>query len=263
GLARKIDVDRISVSISNIEAQRQQLRNTIKQAGNQVKFLVGVPIQSAINIPDVVLKDIHPEATDQTDSLLLDERTEIMVLKKQTELLAYQKKSIEAQYYPTLGLAGNYNYQGLGNDFPIFKGASSGVNWFDFASVGLNLKIPIFKGGSTKAKIRQADVEIRKAKEDLDKTSLSLNMEFENAKSQLSSSIIILNNQKENADLAKEVFDNTQNNYNNGLATLTDLLDSESSLTEAQNNYSTALLDYKIAEIQLLKSKGKLKTLIN
>ncbi|RYF37419.1 MAG: TolC family protein, partial [Chitinophagaceae bacterium] len=85
GLARKIDVDRISVSISNIEAQRQQLRNTIKQAENQVKFLVGFPIQSAITIPDVVLKDIHPEVTDQTDSLILDERTEVMVLKKQTD----------------------------------------------------------------------------------------------------------------------------------------------------------------------------------
>jgi outer membrane protein TolC len=72
-----------------------------------------------------------------------------------------------------------------------------------------------------------------------------------------------LNNQKANAELAQEVFANTQNNYNNGLATLTDLLDAESSLNQAQNNYSTALLDYKIAEVQLLKSKGELKTLIN
>ncbi|RYF98067.1 MAG: TolC family protein, partial [Chitinophagaceae bacterium] len=91
----------------------------------------------------------------------------------------------------------------------------------------------------------------------------SLNLEFENAKAQLSSSLIILNNQKANEQLAQDVFSNTRNNYDNGLANLTDLLDAESSLTQAQNNYSTALLDYKIAEIQLLKSKGELKTLIN
>ena len=62
--------------------------------------------------------------------------------------------------------------------------------------------------------------------------------------------------------LAQEVFFNTQNNYNNGLAPLTDLLSAENSLTEAQNNYSSALLDYKVAEIQLLKAQGSLTTLL-
>jgi outer membrane protein TolC len=47
------------------------------------------------------------------------------------------------------------------------------------------------------------------------------------------------------------------------LASLTDLLDAENALVEAQNNYTTAILDYKLAEIQLIKSKGELKTLIN
>ena len=61
----------------------------------------------------------------------------------------------------------------------------------------------------------------------------------------------------------QEVYDNTQNNYINGLASLTDLLDSENSLVEAQNNYNTALLDYKLAEIQLIKSRGELKSLTN
>jgi outer membrane protein TolC len=43
---------------------------------------------------------------------------------------------------------------------------------------------------------------------------------------------------------------------------LTDLLDAENAFTEAQNNYTAAVLDYKLAEIQLIKSK-ELKTLIN
>jgi outer membrane protein TolC len=50
--------------------------------------------------------------------------------------------------------------------------------------------------------------------------------------------------------------------YLQGL-TLTDLLDAENAFTEAQNNYTAAVLDYKLAEIQLIKSKGELKTLIN
>jgi outer membrane protein TolC len=57
------------------------------------------------------------------------------------------------------------------------------------------------------------------------------------------------------------VLNNTKNNYVNGLATLTDLLDAENALINAQNNYITAMLEYKMAEIQIIKSKGELKLL--
>lgn len=63
--------------------------------------------------------------------------------------------------------------------------------------------------------------------------------------------------------MAQEVLDNTQNNYANGLATLTDLLEAENALTDAKNNYSQALLEYKIAEIEMIKSKGELRSLTN
>jgi outer membrane protein len=44
---------------------------------------------------------------------------------------------------------------------------------------------------------------------------------------------------------------------------LTELLDAENAYADAQNNLNTALLNYKVAEVQLIKSNGKLKTLIN
>jgi outer membrane protein TolC len=50
---------------------------------------------------------------------------------------------------------------------------------------------------------------------------------------------------------------NTKKIITQGLA-LTDLLDAENAFTEAQNNYTFAILDYKLAEIQLIKSKGEL-----
>jgi outer membrane protein TolC len=54
--------------------------------------------------------------------------------------------------------------------------------------------------------------------------------------------------------LAQEVLTNTNNNYIQGLASLTDLLEAERTCC-AQNNYTTALLDYKLAEIQVIKAK--------
>lgn len=77
----------------------------------------------------------------------------------------------------------------------------------------------------------------------------------------MNNSLITLNTQKENVNLAKEVLSNVENNYKFGLASLTDLLDAETSFADSQNSYTNALLDYKIAEVKLIKAKGELKSL--
>ncbi len=263
GLGKQIDVDRIAVNLANLESDRTQLLNTVLLMENQLKYVMGMDISQDIVLPLAELDKINPTAVESQGKLDLNTRVEYQTLKKQEELLTYQKQSFKAEYYPSLSLSGNYNYQGLGQQFPVFKGPASGVNWFDYSSIGASLKIPIFNGGATRSRIRQADISIQKLQEDISKTSLALNLAFENAKIQINNSIIILNNQRRNVELAKKVYNNTLNNYNQGLSYLTDLLQSENAVTESQNNYSSALLDYKLSEIQLIKAEGKLKTLLN
>ena len=260
GLAKKIDLDRILVKISNINTQRQQVLNAVQIQENALKFYMGMPIETQIEIPQTAF-EVSPQVLSEIPNTT--NRTEYLLLKKQEQLLTYQKKAVEASYYPTLSLNAGYNYIGQGPVMPIGGKPADGVYWSDFSSIGLNLKVPIFTGFGTRAKVRQADIDLRSIKEDLNDTKLSLDLAFANAKTQIDNSLTTINNQKENAQLAKEVLDNTRNNYVQGLASLTDLLDAENSLTEAQNNYTSAVLEYKLAEIQLIKSKGELKTLIN
>ena len=263
GLAKKIDLDRIKVNLSNLKTQRQKLINGVTLLENQLKFLIGMPINTPINVPEIDRNSIDVQAVALTDTINVNNRTELQLLRKQNELLNFQKLAYKSEYYPSLSLGGNYSYQGLGNKMPVFKGKSQGVNWFDVSSVSLNLKIPIFNGFATRSRVRQADISIRKLNEDIENTQLALNLAYENAKTEINNSIITLNTQRENVELAQEVYFNTQNNYNNGLASLTDLLNAETSLTEANNNLSSALLNYKVAEIQLIKSQGQLKSLLN
>ncbi|WP_338646538.1 TolC family protein [Flavobacterium sp. KS-LB2] len=260
GLAKKIDLDRTLVRISNINTQRQQVLNAVQIQENALKFYMGMPIETQIEIPQTAF-EVSPQSLSEVPNTA--NRTEYLLLKKQEQLLFYQKKAVEAGYYPTLSLSAGYNYIGQGPKMPIGGKPSDGVYWSDFSSIGLNLKVPIFTGFGTRAKVRQADIDLRTIKEDINDTKLSLDLAFANAKTQIDNSLTTINNQRENAQLAKEVLENTRNNYVQGLASLTDLLDAENSLTEAQNNYTSAILDYKLAEIQLIKSKGELKTLIN
>lgn len=260
GLAKKIDLDRTSVKVSNLNSQRQQLQNAVTLQENSLKFLIGMPIATNIEIPKAEFEAVPQLLGESPDAT---KRTEFLVLKKQETLLQFEKESIVAGYYPTLNLAGNYGYQGLGPKIPYGGKSADNVYWTDYASIGLNLKIPIFTGFATRSKVRQAEIKLRKVATDLEDTKLSLDLGYENAKAQITNTMLTINSQRENMTLAQSVLDDTRNNYQQGLTSLTDLLDAENALTEARNNYSNSLLDYKLAEIQLIKSRGELKTLLN
>ncbi len=260
GLAKKIDLDRILVKISNINTLRQQVLNAVQLQENALKFYMGMPIESSINIPQTAF-EVSPQTLSESPNTA--NRNEFLILKKQEELLIFQKKADQAAYYPTLSLTGSYNYFGQGPVVPLGAGPGDKVYWSDFSAIGLNLRVPIFTGFGTRSKVRQADVNIRSIQEDIKDTKLALDLAFLNSRTQIENSLITIKNQKDNSQLAKEVLDNTRNNYVQGLASLTDLLDAENALTEAQNNYTADLLYYKLAEIQLIKSKGELRTLLN
>lgn len=258
GLAKKIDLDRIIVKLSNIDTDRQQVKNQIELEENALKFYMGMPIETQIVMPKEEF-EVVPAALTQEPNI--ENRTEYLLLKKQEELLVFNKKAVEAGYYPTLSLSAGYNYIGQGPEMPWFAKPEKGVYWSDFSAIALNLHVPIFTGFGTRAKVRQADVQIRELQEDIKDTKLSLDLDYRNAMTQINNNLVTIENQRENMRLALEILSNTKNNYLQGLASLTDLLDAENASLEAQNNFTRAVLNYKIAEISLIKSKGELKSL--
>ena len=149
----------------------------------------------------------------------------------------------------------------MGPKTPIIYGKKDKVYGADYSAITLGVNIPIFSGFGTRAKIHQAQIESQALEATLKDTRLAMDLAYENAHSQLTNNLLTIDSQKENVKLAEEVLLNTQNNYQQGLASLTDLLEAERSLSDAKNNYTNALLDYKLAEIQLLKSQGKLETM--
>ncbi|WP_089781402.1 TolC family protein [Chitinophaga sp. YR573] len=265
GLARKIDLDRMRVNLTNYKTQRTQAQNQYLVQLNQLKQQMGMSMTSSIDLPHTSFKEIESKAVAALDygGVNLDNRIEYRLLKKQEELQEFQKKAYKAEYYPSLALAGNYSYNGISNKFDMFKGSGSTASWYSMANVSLTLKIPIFDGFARRSRVSQASVTLKELSKQKEETALALNTQFENAKLQVQNNLTTIQAQKENVDLANEVYNSTQNNYNLGLANLTDLLDSETSLTEAQNNYNEALLQYKLAELDIIKSNGNLKSLLN
>ncbi|EPD99263.1 TolC family protein [Capnocytophaga sp. oral taxon 336] len=258
GLSKKIDVDRTTVAVNNLKSARQQALNGVQLSENALKYMIGMPMNEVITLPKEGFEANYDLAFEKGNS---NTRIELQVLEKQKQLLDLNTKVQRAALYPSLALQATYGYLSMGPKTPIIYGKKDKVYGADYSAITLGVNIPIFSGFGTRAKIRQAQIESQALEATLKDTRLAMDLAYENAHSQLTNNLLTIDSQKENVKLAEEVLLNTQNNYQQGLASLTDLLEAERSLSDAKNNYTNALLDYKLAEIQLLKSQGKLETM--
>ena len=258
GLAKKIDLDRTIVALNNLKSARQQALNGLQLSENALKYMIGMPMNEQIILPKEGFEANYDLAFAKGGT---NNRIELQVLEKQKQLLDINVKVKRAALYPSLMLQATYGYLSMGPKMPIIYGKKDKVYGADYSSITLGVSVPIFSGFGTTAKIRQAQIESQALEATLKDTHLAMDLAYENARSQLTNNLLTIDSQKENVKLAEEVLLNTQNNYQQGLASLTDLLEAERSLSDAKNNYTTALLDYKLAEIELLKSQGKLETM--
>lgn len=262
GLAKKIDLDRVRVNKTNLEAQKLELDNAVIQMENLLKYYMGMPIEEQISIPATAHGELENYAKGiiSTDQFNVENLTSFRMLNKQAELLNLQTKVFKANYYPTLSLSGHYSYNTQSNDFNLYtKKALS----YDMAAVSLNLSIPIFDGLAKRAKVKSSEIQLEQLRQEMTKTSNALTMSFHNAKLQISNSLKTIQVQEANKELAKEVYDITNSNYQLGLSSLTDLINAETELRTAENSYNEALLQYKVAEIEMIKAKGEIGTLLN
>ena len=258
-VATKVQVNRVTVNKTNLENQRQTLSAAYDQQINALKFFMGIPMDQKIEVADstTVLDAAMPAQEDP--NAILNDRIDFKLLNTQKALYGLNLKNIQAKYFPSLSGFGQYNYNAQRNEFNFLDSTKP---WFKAVSLGIQLNVPIFDGFQRRNQIKQAQVEIDKVDLDLQMLTRNTHMELLNANTQMQTSLSSIKAQERNVTLAQEVYRNTNELYKEGLAPLTDLLDTEVSLREAQTNLNSERLKYQLAQITYLQAKGALKTLI-
>ena len=152
-------------------------------------------------------------------------------------------------------------YSAYTDKFKHFFHSHISNKWYESFNFGLSLKIPIFDGLSKHTKKQQANVEYRKAVLQQENTRKQLETQYTNSVSDLMNNQRNYEKQQSNYKLAEEVYLVTTDKYKEGIASMTELLQDELRLTEAQNGYLSAHYNYKIAELNLLKLTQQLDIL--
>jgi outer membrane protein TolC len=173
-----------------------------------------------------------------------------------------QRRRVEVArgvHWPTVSLRGSYGVQYAPAAIPtrIRSDASGMENPHDVGAVGLFVDIPLFEGGQINARIRDELARLEAQRERLRKLELQIRLEVETAAANVNSLRQRIITTEKSIEQAKESLDIEREKYGLGKSTITDVLDVQGALLEAQSTYYRALADYEAAKAQLRLATGE------
>ena len=251
GFVEQLDVDRLTLSIANLEVSREAITRQQETVENALKLAMNMSPDADITLTDNIddlLSEISAE--DLTGKIDLSKRPELGVINKGLDLADLNVEVNKAGYYPSF--SGFFNYQQQYQGDKLTDG-----NWFPVSLIGLQANIPIYSGGYRKTQVERAKI--------LKETNLLQKKQFENgttmeiqtARINYLSAKDRLANQQENVDLAKRIYDTTKIKYKEGVGSSIEITTAEQQLYQTQQSYTTALYDLLVAKFALEKAIGK------
>jgi outer membrane protein TolC len=257
GLVKKVDVDKIRVNYNNVLSSLQQAELNYKLSLNNLKYQIGMPIDSNLVLADTLF-DIEFEKSKMPDikENYCEKRIDYQLLKINLKLQEIDISRTLNGFLPSLSFNAKYNYQTM-PDVLTFKG-----DWYGGSGIGLSLTVPVFDGFQKSARLAQGKYTIEKVKENIKSSEQSIMIDVANYEMQYENALENIGNEKLNMALAEDVYKNMQVSYQQGAGSSLELIQAESSLLEAQNNYFNKLLNLYVARLNLEKSKGNLMNFI-
>ncbi|NBB29399.1 TolC family protein [Cellulophaga sp. BC115SP] len=255
GFVEKLDVQRLEVQKNNLSIEYKNVERLQELSYNLLKFQMGLPLTEPVVVTDklssVNLNEFLPE---NETPFQYGDRIEYSMLQTQDRLAQLDLKNQKAGYLPKVFLTSTYGYS---TGRPQF-GDLITKPWFNAATLGFSIQVPIFDGFAKKYKIIQSANAVQKIKENFTFLQNSIDLQVKQGQITLKNAYETLQEQKHNMDLAKEVVRVTKIKYEQGVGTNLELVNAESSYKEAQNNYFATLYNVLIAKVDLDKAKGKL-----
>ncbi len=249
GLTEQTEAKKLSVMVTSVNNEYKAAERRLELAYNLLKLQLGLEPDQAITLTSDI-NDIEQRTILQSsvipDSFNIKNNIDYQLISMQGDISEKQIQMQKANYLPTLTAFYSHTEKILK---PYFDMTPKDV-------LGLQLNIPIFSSGERRAKLNQAEIDYdinKNTKElvnqQLTMTEIQLMYNYKNLSEQYE-------NQKTNVVIAKEILDQMNLKFKQGII-------SSLELTSANNDYLKAQSDKISTLLQLLNADLALKKLNN
>lgn len=227
-LKAKVDFDRAKI---NLEKEKKILNNHILKLKQQTSLeFVELPILDFKTFDISLFENIL-----DTDYAYLENNLDILNLKKGIEFSKLETSNARSLHYPKLDFDASYTK---------YDSDDSTTDYENRKRFSLQLKIPIFQGGSVYSKVKSLKFKEKAALEDYELRIKELELEHNELKANIKASIESLNIYKEALVSSESYLKFVTLGYENGLKSIVDLLDSKNKMLEMKFEYLQSIEEF-------------------
>ncbi len=254
GLVSEYDEVRASVAVGNLRPLVIQAENNYKSALNALKIVMGVPVDTELEIDgSLEFQPVDDELLEQASDLVMETNYNLRALRLQRdvndELIAIER----SDYLPTIAAFGNYQYQAAKNDLNL-----SSSDFVASSLVGVTLSMNLFKGLRTNARIEEAELELRKTNEVIAGTEKGLKTSAETIVMRIKEARVRIEAQQKTVEQAERGYRIATVRFKSGSGTQLEVNDAQLALTQAKVNRIQAMYDYLVAVAELDEITGRI-----
>lgn len=253
GEGTKTEVLEAQAKYDLAEAQILEARDNLFNARNALSEVVGQDITALDSLADdFQIKSAQPVPIDVWKELALDNNPEILAQRYVTEVANKEIAKARAGYAPRLDLVGN-----------LSKSKSDTTSSFNqstnLRSIGLQLSVPLYAGGSVDASVSQAAANYAKAQSDLDAKISQVMVELRKQYSLIQSSALRIAAAEKALSSARLLVDATEKSVKGGIRTNLDVLNAKQQVFDAKRELALFRYNYLLSYIRLRYSAGTLE----
>jgi outer membrane protein len=248
GYASEFDVLRVKVQLANAKPPLVQAKNLYQLALDNLKNLLGISLKDSVKLEGTLRYDAMKVDQTQAEEFAFKNRSELKLIGEQKGIGRKALALAKAGNKPSLFGSANYEYKR-----PYYSEDKWKTDW----NFTLALSFPIFDGFLTRSKVRGARSDLRQLDITEEQIRDLIRVQISQAISDLNLAEENILSQQENVKQAKESLRIANVQYQKGMLTNLELMDTEFALTVAETNHLQALSDYLIARAKYEKAIGE------
>lgn len=246
GIIEKTDLDQLWIQVNTLRNAVASSERQLELATNMLRLQLGAGVDAEIELTES-LEELIEEAGFENfvmQQFYTEQNIDYRMMQQQ-ELISEKMLNMKrANALPTLAGFYRYTYKLLKPDFDMTP-----TNM-----VGLQLNIPIFSSGVRHYQTRQAIVDLKTTRNNMEMLNDQLLIQEKQLRFNFNNALETYNNQKSNVEVSRRVYQSLKLKYEQGMISGLDLI-------TADNNYLRAETDYISAKMQVLNARLELEKL--
>jgi outer membrane protein TolC len=253
GMVEDLDVDRMSLTLSNMQTQSENMNRIAEMSHLMLKLVIGIPIDEQIVLTDSLSGLLNSSVEIVIQEPIIENRIEYQLAQTNVKINELDVQRYRSNYLPSIVAFGTYSKNSMRNDFDF----SQDVKWYPTQLVGLKASMNIFDGFSLRSKIQKAKIRLEQSRNDLNLIEQSLNLEHLAAQSAYLTSINDQKAKQNNLELAKKIYFKSMIKYKEGLISSIELSQAGAEYLDAYSQNSQAIYSLLVSKTNYQRTLGK------